>query len=229
MASPLFGPSGALTGQVINPGATSLGTGSTAAAGMSREGGMLNASSRGQYGAITANGNTFFASSPLAGSVVPLSATNQVVKFALWNPAGSGKVVELIKFSWQQFGTGTEIVTQLGLAFQPNVSVTGVPSAQTTSGVGGPFNGRIAPGASSGSVCTFWTVMTMANPAIGVSYQHLWLMNTPLATTVTDQSKIFDFGGSIIMPPDTIVTPVAALTGTEIEACMSLVWAEYPV
>ncbi len=228
MASPLFGPSGSLAGTTQDPGANANNVGQTTAAGFAREGGMLMAPSRGQYGALAANRHTFFASSPLAGSVVPLSATNQVVKFALWNPAGSGKVVELIKFTWQQFGTGTEIVTQLGLAFQPNVSVTGVPSAQTTSGVGGPFNGNITPGASSGSVCTFWTVMTMANPAIGVSYQHFWLMNTVLATTVNDQTRHFDFNGSIIMPPDTIVTPVAALTGTEIEACMTLVWAEYP-
>jgi hypothetical protein len=54
-------------------------------------------------------------------------------------------------------------------------------------------------------------------------------MNTVLATTVTDQSKVINFDGSVIMPPDTIVTPVAALTGTEIEACMTLMWAEYPV
>jgi hypothetical protein len=229
MASPLFGPAGALTGTVNAPGNTSLGIGSTAAASFSREGGLLDTSTRGQYGASTANRSVFFASSPLAGSVVPLSATNQVVKFMLWNPAGSGKDVELISFSWQQFGSGTEIVTQLGLAFQPNVSVTGVPGTQTTQGTGGPFNARIAPGATPGSVCSFWIAATLANPAIGVSYQHMWLMNTTLATTVTDQSKIINFNGSVIMPPDTLVTPVAALTGTEIEACMTLVWAEYPV
>jgi hypothetical protein len=159
--------------------------------------------------------------------VVPLSATNQVVKFALWNPAGSGKNVELIKFSWQQYGSGTEIVTQLGLAFQDHVSTTGVPSAQTTQGTGGPFNAMIGGGLAS--VCSFWIAMTMANPAIGAHYQHMWLMNTVLATTVTNQSTIVDFGGSVIMPPDTIVTPVAALTGTEIEACMTLIWAEYPI
>jgi hypothetical protein len=228
MASPsLFGPSGALIGTTQSPGAVSNNLGSTTAAGFSREGGMLMAPSRGQYGSLTQNGNVFFASSPLAGSVVPLSATNQVVKFALWNPAGSGKVVELIKFSWQQYGTGTEIVTQLGLAFQAKVSTTGVPSAQTTQAVGGPYNALIGSGVAS--VCSFWTVMTMANPAIGANYQHMWLMNTVLATTVTDQSKVINFDGSVIMPPDTIVTPVAALTGTEIEACMTLMWAEYPV
>ena len=227
MASPLFGPSGGLTGTVSNPGNTGLSTGSTAGAGFSREGGLLAATSRGQYGAVAAGGNVFFASSPLAGSVVPLSATNQVVKFMLWNPAGSGKNVELIKFSWQQYGTGTEIVTQLGLAFQPNVSVTGVPGTQTTSGTGGPYNARITGQASAASVCSFWIAATLANPAIGASYQHMWLMNTVLATTVTDQSKIINFDGTVIMPPDTLVTPVAALTGTEIEACMTLVWAEY--
>ncbi len=227
MTSPLYGPGGALVGATISPGATSNNLGSPVPAGFSREGGLLVSQARGGYGAAAMNGNVFFASSPLAGSVVPLSATNQVVKFALWNPAGSGKMVELIKFSWQQFGTGTEIITQLGLAFQAKVSTTGLPSAQTTQGTGGPYNALIGNGTTS--VCSFWIAMTMANPAIGANYQHMWLMNTILATTVTDQSKIIDFGGSVIMPPDTIVTPVAALTGTEIEACMTLVWAEYPV
>jgi hypothetical protein len=223
----LFGPSGALVGVTSNPGNVSNRLGSQAAGGFSGEGGLLVAPSRGAYGAMAAGGNVFFASSPLAGSVVPLSATNQVVKFALWNPAGSGKNVELIKFSWQQYGSGTEIVTQLGLAFQSKVSASGLPSAQTTQAVGGPFNAII--GGGNASVCSFWTVMTMANPAIGNSYQHMWLMNSVLATTVTDQSKIINFDGSVIMPPDTIVTPVSALTGTEIEAAMTLVWAEYPV
>jgi hypothetical protein len=147
----------------------------------------------------------------------------------LWNPAGSGKDVELISFSWQQFGSGTEIVTQLGLAFQSNVSVSGVPGTQTTQGTGGPYNARIVPQTSAGSVCSFWIAATLANPAIGANWQHMWLMNTPLATSVTDQSKIINFNGSVIMPPDTLVSPVAALTGTEIEACMTIMWAEYPV
>ncbi len=227
MASPLFGPGNSITGPTLNPGATSNNLGTPAQLGLSREGGVLTSQTRGEYGAATVNGNVFFASSPLAGSVVALSAANQVVKFALWNPAGSGKNVELIRFSWQQFGTGTEIVTQLGLAFQDHVSTTGIPGTQTTQGTGGPFNALIGGGLAS--VCSFWIAMTMANPAIGAHYQHMWLMNTPLATTVTDQSKIIEFRGSVIMPPDTIVTPVAALTGTEIEACMTLWWAEYPV
>lgn len=229
MVAPNSVPGGAtyVAGSVINPGGGNNSTGQPAAAGFSNEGGLLVAQSRGVYGAATNGGNVFFAHSPLAGSVVPLSATNQVVKFALWNPAGSGKRVELIRFSWQQYGTGTEIVTQLGLAFQDHVSTTGLPSAQTTQGTGGPFNALI--GGGQASVCSFWIVMTMANPAIGAHYQHMWLMNTPLATTVTDQSKIIDFNGTVIMPPDTIVTPVAALTGTEIEAAMTLWWAEYPM
>ena len=227
MPSPLFGTGGSIAGPTLSPGATSNNLGTSAMLGFGREGGALMTPARGQYGAMAANGNVFFASSPLAGSVVALSAANLVTKFTLWNPAGSGKNVELIKFSWQQFGSGTEIVTQLGLAFQARVSQTGIPGTQTTQGTGGPYNALI--GSGTASVCSFWIAMTQANPAIGANWQHMWLMNTVLATTVTDQSKTFDFNGSVVMPPDTLVAPVAALTGTEIEACMTLVWAEYPV
>lgn len=215
------------TGVTRNHGLVSNQMGSPQPLAMSREGGLLVAPARGQYGSAADAGDVFFASSPLAGSVIALSAANLVSKFTLWNPAGSGKNVELLKFSFQQFGTGTEIVTQLGLAFQAKVSQTGVPGTQTTQGVGGPYNAKI--GLGQASVCSFWTAITLANPAIGTNWQHMWLMNAPLATTATDTSRIFDFGGSVIMPPDTLVSPVAALTGTEIEACMTLVWAEYAI
>lgn len=211
---------------VQNPGVVQNTDSQTVNLSAGHQGDLLVSDVHAKHGNAAARGNLFFASSPLAGSVVPLSAANQVVKFALWNPIGSGKNVELHDFSWQQFGTGTEIVTQIGLAFQTAVS-SGVPSAQTTKGVGGPFNAQL--GLGQASVCTFWTVMTMANPAIGNGYQHFWLFNTPLATTATSNSGVYSFDGKIIMPPDTICTPVAALTGTEIEACMTLTWAEWPI
>src|SRR5271157_1262735 len=86
----------------------------------------------GRYGVSAARGNVFFASSGLAGSVLKLSAATMTsVTFSLLNPVGSGKNLELLNYSYQPFGTGTQIPGAQALAFQTNIASAGVPTTLT--------------------------------------------------------------------------------------------------
>lgn len=209
---------------VSNPATVQQSDSSTAMGLAGRNGDMLVSDTHGQFYNAAARGNVFFVHSPLAGTVPVLSAATIVSPFAVWNPAGSGKNVELLDFSWQQYGTGTEIVDGLGIAFQTNVSTLGAPGTLTAGVIN---NGLVGKGLTS--VCAFYTAATLTNAAIGASFPHYWLFSTQLATTATQIPGQYKFDGKLIMPPDTILTPVTATTGTHIKAWLSLSWAEWPV
>ncbi len=214
-----------LATQVVNPAVTQVGSGQPAFVGNESNGSLLVSETHGRYGASAARGNHFFCSSGLAGSVVKLSAaTLTSINFSLLNPVGSGKNLELDFVSWQQFGTGTEIVSAKGLAFQTNIGTAGVPTTLTA----GVINNALIGGGMT-SVATFYTVATMTNAAIGATFVHFWLSQNPLATTVTQASDFFDLGGKLVMPPGTMMAPVASITGTHIQAAITVGWSEYPV
>ena len=214
-----------LVGAVQNPATSQNPDGAYVSAATERNGSLQVSEVHGRYGVATARGNVFFASSALAGSVIKLSAATMTsITFSLLNPVGSGKNLELLSYSFQQYGSGTEIVTQTGLAFQTNIAAAGAPTS-TTPGV---INSAYIGGGGT-SVAAFSTVATMTNSAIGSSFVHYWLTSTPLATTATMVPNFFDLAGQLVMAPGTMMTPVAALTGTEIEAAITVTWAEWPV
>ncbi len=214
-----------LVGVVQNPVANQNPDGTIGNVALGRQGDTLVSDVHGTYYNVASRGNVFFASSGLAGSVVKLSAATMTsVTFSLLNPVGSGVNVELIDMSWQQFGSGTEIVTQLGVAIQTDIASAGVPTTLTA----GVINNGLVGGGNV-SKCVFYTVATMTNAAIGAKFPHFWLFQNPLATTVTQAPNLYEFKGKLIMPPGSMLVPVAALTGTEIEAAISLSWAEHLV
>ncbi len=212
-----------LVGQVQNPATMQLPDGFVGNVSLGRQGDLQVSDVHGPYYNVAARGNLFFASSGLAGSVVKLSAATMTsVTFSLLNPVGSGVNVELVDISWQQFGTGTQIIGQLGVAVQTDIAAAGVPTTLTA----GTINNGLL-GAGNVSKCSFYTVATMTNSAIGSKFPHYWLFNNPLATTATQAPNLYEFKGKLIMPPGSMLVPVSAITGTLIEAAISLSWAEH--
>lgn len=215
-----------ITGQVINPALAQSPDGQPGLIGVERNQSLMVSEIHGKYGVAVARGNVFFASSGLAGTVLKLSAATMAsVNFAVLNPVGSGKNLELLYLSYQVFGTGTQIVGQQGLAFQTNIASAGVPTTTTA----GTINNSLI-GAGATSVASFFTVATLTNSAIGAQFPHYWfttMLNA--AVGAVQPQNTFDLAGMFVMPPGTLVVPVGAVTGTEIEAAITLVWAEWPI
>ena len=195
------------------------------AGGRSAEG--LVTELHGKYYAAGMAGQVFMSSTVIAGVVLPVAAATLSSKFTLWNPAGSGKVVELIAIS-MGLDSATTVVNSVGLMIQRSLSATsGVPTTLTSAyaaplGIGG----QAAAGA--------YTQATLTNVAIpGVSAA------TPVpipfypfgsfgATTDTAyQDMTHNFDGKILLGPDSLVAVCTTVTTTT-ASFVAIMWAEYP-
>lgn len=176
------------------------------------------------YQAVNA-GICYAASTLAAGIVVPFIAINMASKFTLHNPAGSGVNLELIDLTILQT-PGTALITGLGMAFQSNVTATGVPGTLTVS-TGALGNLKI--GAGNNQKAILYSAATLVNAAIANLSPVIWLANNVATTIITQGQTIFEFDGKIIMPPDSTMSLCDSITGTQSAAAATIKWAEWPV
>lgn len=175
------------------------------------------------------NGQLFTASSVIAGLVMPVAAATLNSKWTIWNPAGSGVVVEMISFT-TGLDTATQVVNGWGLAIQRNLTTTGggIPTSVTAAT-------SLALGAGGSSKVTVATQATLTNVAIpGVTAATavpipLYPMFSSGATTAAGiYNCSHDFDGRVLLNPDdlgAVCTTVAAAA----QNWVSFVWAEYPI
>lgn len=183
----------------------------------------------GKYWEAAMNGQLFTASSVIAGLVMPVAAATLNSKWTIWNPAGSGVVVEMISFT-TGLDTATQVVNGWGLAIQRNLTTTGggIPTSVTAAT-------SLALGAGGSSKVTVATQATLTNVAIpGVTAATavpipLYPMFSSGATTAAGiYNCSHDFDGRVLLNPDdlgAVCTTVAAAA----QNWVSFVWAEYPI
>jgi hypothetical protein len=185
---------------------------------------------RGKYAEATAKGTVFTLTLPSTSGCVALgniisSASSQVTQFALWNPMGSGKNIELLKFEMAIvsgspaagplfhgiiFGSMGTSVTSSGSSMFPN-DVSGAPASVArfiSSAPGVIFAGGPAP-----------QVLRLADV-------------TSTATVIAENSTIKAveyIDGDIVLTPGTGWLPLWSGQATNFQNSYSITWTEITI
>lgn len=150
---------------------------------------------------------------------LPVVANNLVSKFAVYNPANSGKNLELIRVEVGSVAA-TTVVNTLGLYYSSGASA----SASTFTTAGTALSGII--GGSTQNIATPYSALTHS----GTPTRHTILGFYGATTTTMADCWQMNFDGSVIVPPGTVISiamSTAASTATSVD--LGLTWAEVPV
>ena len=187
---------------------------------------LLAAEIHGKFYHPNRAGNVFYLATAAAGTTVPVQATNLVSTFTLWNPLGSNKNIELIRYSYGLL-SATVVVSDISLYVQPGVgSAVAAPGTLTLLTIRSAAGGGATP--TIASVCTGYSAATLVD-AVGTNLFRGPTMTSFGATTSTNTTPInYDFDGSFIMPPGTLIT-MAGTAAQSAAGSQCLTWSEWPV
>lgn len=192
-----------------------------------KEGAQVAVDLHGKYYEAALRGNVFHASTVIAGKVATVAAATLGGVFTIHNPAGSGKNLELISFTYGPT-SATVVVNTVGLMIQRNLtSTSGVPTSTTSGTVH-----RL--GITGVPVASFYSVATLTNVAIpgavgsAVPIPFYPMMSMGATTDTSSHDLVHYFDGRIILEPDSLVSVCTNVTSTTI-ATMAATWAEWPV
>ena len=209
-------------------GNQSVSDGAYATARGGKNGELVTGNLRGKYAELSSRGQVFTASTVIAGVVIPVAAATLNSKFTLWNPASSGKNVELISCHIS-CDTATTVVGVHGLLIQRNLSSTaGIPTSVGTLAVVCPAG--INAVSSAVTVAAQATLTNVAIPGVNAAVTiPFWPMGAYGAVTSASAYDLtHNFDGKLILGPDSLVaacTTVAPSTAAFIQIC----WAEYTI
>lgn len=217
-----------IQGSVFNPATTQNPDGTFPIVGAGRQGELLASEIHGKWYAAGYRGATFTTSTLIAGITVPIAAATLAGKFTIWNPAGSGKICELISIN---FGcsNATTVVNGIGLMIQRGLTKTsGIPTSNTAQavlplGIGG----SPAVGAYSASTLTNVAIpgVSAATP-VPIAYYNI--MNFGAVTNTNAGTLEHFFDGRILLAPDDLVS-LCTTVATETTLVVSATWAEWPL
>lgn len=177
----------------------------------------LVADAHGQWYNANYNGKVFTYN--VTAVTLPVIANNLVSKFALYNPAGSGKNLEIIRID-VGLVSATTVVDTLGLYY----SSGSLASASTFTTAGTALSGIV--GASATNVAIPYSALTHS----GTPVRHSILGFYGAVTTTAANQWTVNPNGSIIVPPGTVISlamSTAASTATSTD--LGITWAEVPV
>ncbi len=161
-------------------------------------------------------GRLFMASTAIAGTVIPVNASNLVSTFTLANPLASGVNLSLLRYRLGLAGTTTAVIGNISLAHQTPYT------AFTTTTLGGLVNtqlGGLAPNAICYTAATFTGTPTLIG-TLGLSFG-------TTAAGAGPSNAVCDLDGEITVPPGGAVTIVGNAAQTQPMA-QSLLFAEIP-
>jgi hypothetical protein len=171
-----------------------------------------------RYTELAARGLVFSASQ--AAVTLPVNAATLVSKFGLYNPSGSGKMLELIDADAHAV-VATTVVNGLGLYYSNGSNATG--ATFTTQAQSSVEPGRVGEGVTS--VCRFYSAVTHVGTPALLSLVGGWGAVTDGGATPIRK----EWNGSIQVPPGTLLAlamTTAASTASGIT--LALRWAEVP-
>lgn len=180
----------------------------------------------GKYAELTRRGYVYAARTAAAAAVpVHTTMTNAPT---LWNKASSGKLVYLLQVLMSPAVIGTPVLQGFGLGFLKNTgdaAATGNPLATFTNVAPAPtLLGRGAcQTAFAGAVVTF-TTQPAVFMDIGIGH---WIEGA--AASGGPAFLLYDFDGTVIMPPGTSVTLASLTTATSTTYWTTIIFAEVPL
>ena len=213
---------------VANPVTTQSADGVLVTGNSGRQSDALVSEVHGKFYTASYRGATFTTSTLIAGVTIPVAAATLGGVFTVWNPAGSGKICELISCN---IGTSsaTTVVNGIGLMIQRNLTTTsGIPTSNTAQAVlplG--LGGSAAVGAYSASTCTNVAIPGVsAATAVPIAFYNMFDFG---ATSNANAGPIeYFFDGRLLLGPDSLVS-VCTSKATETTAVITMTWAEWPL
>jgi len=191
---------------------------------------MLVAELHGKYYQQCLRGNVFHGATAAAGVLIPVQSTTGPT-FAVWNPPGSGKNVELIAayYGWVST-TGAPANISYNNLNAPGSAVGGTGAPVTAATFGTPKNGLLGAGKTSVTLFVPATAtLTAAGTLLGTNGMSQ-LTTTGASTTGSGWFTMTEwFDGSIIVPPNNFFYPTSENTAELSVFNIRWVWAEVPV
>jgi len=214
-------------GQVTS-GTSATSQSGNVAAPQGKQGELINTKLHGDFYSAAYYGNLFISSTLVAGTVIPVQATNLVSTFTIWNPLGSGVNCELVRYSWANTTT-VFVVGSIALWIQTAVGgANAVPGTLTALAVRPALWG----GASVAPVASNKAGMYSAATLVNTMATNMWqgpMLWAPGAVTSNQQGPFnYDFNGTTVLGPGTIAT-VAAFAAQTAACNQTLIWAEWPL
>lgn len=211
-----------VSGLVTTAPAGSFGNNSAQTVALGRSAEQLESQLHGKWYTATLAGKVFVLATAVAGTTIPVQATNLVSTFTLLNPLGSNVNLELIDYSLGILNA-TTVVGDISLYFQTGVGSSNTALATTTGLTirNALLNGGGTSGAQGYSAATF------AN-TVGTNFFRVYNLNTYGAVTSTNAGPIrTEFDGKLIVPPGTAITVAASAAQTQ-ATTQTMTWAEWP-
>lgn len=214
-------------GFVTNPVTTNAADGSAVNIGFGRQGDLLVSEVHGKWYTMGYRGATFIGSTAGAGITIPgLLAT--AAKFVLYNPAGSGKNLELIGFGVGVAGTTAAVIGSLQFSACAGVGVVvaipttltnGILTANPVGATGGAATGTPGSGAAVAKVYAAATIVApFSFMNLGISFGTTGAAPGPVTNWLW-------FDGSIILAPGTLISLESSAIQTQ-PYHPSIMWTE---
>jgi hypothetical protein len=178
----------------------------------------------GKYYTASYRSLLFWCSTATAGTIIPTQAGSLASTFTFINPLGSGKNMELVTYS-AAFQSSIMVVSDVSLYFQ---TIVGAVTQPTTVTLITATRGGGVLGTTPASVVTAYSAATL----IGAITAGPTLFGPTQTQSVIGSAGPmlfrYDFDGSIIVPPGTVITTAGNAAQTS-AAKQTLIWAEWPI
>lgn len=203
---------------VINPASTKAPDGTTPVANAGQQNEALVSEIHGKWWTAAQRGNAYRAN--VTAVTVPVIANGLVSVFSLYNPVGSGIVMELIDFDMAQVLAAT-IVDAVGLYYDAGSRA----AAATFTTKGTIESAKIGSGLVG--LGQFYSALTHVNSA---GWKRVAIVGNYGATTDAGQQlNHCDFDGKLVVPEGAIISVAMSTTaGTASGLDISMSWAEWP-
>lgn len=209
-----------VTGIIAAPSNTSQTDGTTTQAFLQgKQGELLDAKLHGDFYTQAYRGNLFFGTTATAGTTIPIQASGLASTFTLYNPASSGKILELVSYT-VAFEAATTVVSDVSLYFQAQIGTVNAILSSLTALTTRPalLGGSFASQAALYSAATFTGALVKGPTLFG-----------PTAVTSTQMGPTeYLFNGRILVPPGVAVT-TAGNAAQASAASQTLFWIENPI
>ena len=215
----------------IRAGLTQLSDGTVAPARASRVGAIVTGDAQGRYYEGASRGNLFSLVLPTTSGTIAAGNINAAAgaastQFALWNPAGSGKNISLLKFAVIPI-SGTAPVSGVFHSVSntaPSIATSVVnPIACNNIGMAAASVARALTSAA-GVALTGSSALTLLRAA------DIYLAAGAMGTTGGFGTKTVEYiDGDIVIPPGTCWVPTWVAAGTTFLNGYSVTWEEIPV
>lgn len=218
--------------QYITPGvaagasASQSGVSAPALGGKSNE--QIYSKLHGDFYAAAVAGFLFQATTLVAGTVIPVQATNLVSTWTIWNPLGSGVNVEMVRYSFAQTTT-VQVVGPIALWIQTAVGgANAVPATLTAANVRPAMWSSASINPIASSKAGVYSAATLVNTMATNMWQGPILWGAGAVTDSSVGPKTYNFNGDTILGPGTLAT-VAAFAAQTAATSQTFIWAEWPV